>query len=199
MKSEIPSPKSDLALRVRRERGLEIRNPKIRSPRPHAESNKSERSPSPASEMGAAIKARGTPIPNPKIPSPAAPKRDSPKAEGESEIRSPTALSEESERQSEEETPLVTSLMKSDRTKASKSDRIAGYAITPPISIIVDIYNSLTLLLNVDRQLSNYCQFIAQNYCQFNCTRSRVAALTVGDHGLQRERSLYCSCSASSM
>ena len=42
-----------------------------------------------------------------------------------------TALSEESERQSEEETPLVTSLMKSDRTKASKSDRIAGYAITP--------------------------------------------------------------------
>ena len=125
MKSEIPSPKSDLALCVRRA-CREIRNPKIRSPRPHAEFNKSE-IPKSGVRDGRLRSKQGTPIPNPKIRSPAAPKRDSPEGSPKSEVRG--AL-RRARRQSEKESPLVMSLMKSDRTKAPKSDRIAGYAIT---------------------------------------------------------------------
>ena len=126
MKSEIPSPKSDLALRVRRA-GREIRNPKIRSPRPHTESNKSEIPKSGVRDTRLRSK-QGTPIPNPKIPSPAAPKRDS----LEERVRNPKSdgALRRDRRQSERETPLVMSLMKSDRTKAPKSDRIVGYSIT---------------------------------------------------------------------
>ena len=127
MKSEIPSPKSDLAL-LCSQKLVEIRNPKIRSPRPHTESNKSEIPKSGVRDTRLRSK-QGTPIPNPKIPSPAALKRDS----LEERVRNPKSdgALRRDRRQSERETPLVMSLMKSDRTKAPKSDRIAGYAITP--------------------------------------------------------------------
>ena len=106
---------------------VEIRNPKIRSPRPHTESNKSEIPKSGVRDTRLRSK-QGTPIPNPKIPSPAAPKRDS----LEERVRNPKSdgALRRDRRQSERETPLVMSLMKSDRTKAPKSDRIVGYSIT---------------------------------------------------------------------
>ena len=71
MKSEIPSPKSDLALCVRKSRSKSgIPKSEVRDPR--AESNMSE-IPKSGVRDGRLRSKQGTPIPNPKIPSTAAP------------------------------------------------------------------------------------------------------------------------------
>ena len=126
MMSEIPSPKSDLALCVRRA-CREIRNPKIRSPRPHAEFNKSEIHKSGVREMGACDQSKA---PQSQIRKSVVQLR--PIEIRRRRVRNPKSdgALRRARRQSEEEPPLVMSLMKSDRTKAPKSDRIAGYAIT---------------------------------------------------------------------
>ena len=122
MKSEIPSPKSDLALCVRKSRSKSgIPKSEVRDPR--AESNMSE-IPKSGVRDGRLRSKHGNPIPNPKIRSPAAPNyRDSPEGSPKSEVR---RRSQESEKAVRRGASLVMSLMKSDRTKAPKSDRIAG-------------------------------------------------------------------------
>ena len=96
MKSEIPSPKSDLALCVRKSRSKSgIPKSEVRDPR--AESNMSE-IPKSGVRDGRLRSKQGTPIPNPKIRSPAAPKRDSPEGSPKSEVRRRSQESEKAVR-----------------------------------------------------------------------------------------------------
>ena len=126
MKSEIPSPKSDLALLCSQSWSKSgIPKSEVRD---RTQSPTSPRSPSPASEIRAYGQSKAPQSQIRKSPSPAAPKRDS----LEERVRNPKSdgALRRDRRQSERETPLVMSLMKSDRTKAPKSDRIVGYSIT---------------------------------------------------------------------
>ena len=97
MKSEIPSPKSDLALCVRKSRSKSgIPKSEVRDPR--AESNMSEIPKSPASEMGACGQSKAPQSQNRKSLVQLRPREISPEESPKSEVRRRSQESEKAVR-----------------------------------------------------------------------------------------------------